>query len=113
MRRIDINRIGDYWRFDFEASAFLHHMVRNIMGALITIGSGNQPPPYMTQLLAERNRELAPPTFPPAGLYFVGPQYDQHLGIPRRTAAHDWLPRVPVELLHSDDPRPLITAPRP
>jgi len=113
MRRIDINRIGDYWRFDFEASAFLHHMVRNLMGALIIIGSGNQPATYMTQLLAERNRELAPPTFPAAGLYFVGPQYDQALGIPRRTAAHDWLPRVPVELLHADDPRPLITAPRP
>ena len=113
MRRIEINRIGDYWRFDFEASAFLHHMVRNIMGALITIGSGNRPPAYMATLLAERNRELAPPTFPPAGLYFVGPQYDPHLAIPGRTAAHDWLPRVPVELARSSDPRPLITAPRP
>ena len=81
MRRIPINRIGDYWRFDFEASAFLHHMVRNLMGALITIGSGNQPPAYMAKLMAERNRELAPPTFPPAGLYFLGPDYDPHLAI--------------------------------
>jgi tRNA pseudouridine38-40 synthase len=113
MRRIDVNRIGDYWRFDFEASAFLHHMVRNVMGALIVIGSGNQPASYMARLLAERNRELAPPTFPAAGLYFLGPQYDPHLGVPRRTAAHDWLPRVPVELAHPDDPWPLITAPRP
>jgi tRNA pseudouridine38-40 synthase len=113
MRRIDINRIGDYWRFDFEASAFLHHMVRNIMGALVAVGSGNQAAAYMAQLLAERKRELAPPTFPPAGLYFVGPEYDLRLAIPRRTAAHDWLPRVPVELVHPDDPRPLITAPRP
>ena len=89
MRRIQINRIGDYWRFDFEASAFLHHMVRNLMGALITIGSGNQPPAYMAQLMAERNRELAPPTFPAAGLYFLGPQYDPHLAIPRRTPARE------------------------
>ncbi|MFL6697093.1 MAG: tRNA pseudouridine(38-40) synthase TruA [Vitreoscilla sp.] len=113
MRRIEINRIGDYWRFDFEASAFLHHMVRNVMGALITIGSGNQLPGYMAELLAARNRELAPPTFPAAGLYFLGPQYDPHLGVPRRTPAHDWLPRVPVELARPDDPWPLITAPRP
>ena len=112
VRRIAINRIGDYWRFDFEANAFLHHMVRNIMGALITIGSGNQPVAFMTELLAMRNREFAPPTFPAAGLYFVGPHYDPHLAIPSRTAAHDWLPRVPVEFLHPDDPMPLITAPR-
>ena len=109
MRRIQINRIGDYWRFDFEASAFLHHMVRNLMGALITIGSGNQPPGYMADLLAERKRELAPPTFPAAGLYFLGPQYDPHLAIPRRTAAHDWLPRVPPELARPDEAHPYVS----
>ena len=113
MRRIRINRIGDYWRFDFEASAFLHHMVRNLMGALITIGSGNQAPAYMAQLMAERNRALAPPTFPPAGLYFLGPIYDARLAIPRRTAAHDWLPRVPPELARSDEARPFISGPAP
>ena len=109
MRRIEINRIGDYWRFDFEASAFLHHMVRNLMGALVTIGSGNQPPEFMTELLAHRNRELAPPTFPAAGLYFLGPLYDPHLAVPRRTAAHDWLPRVPVELARPDEARPYVS----
>ena len=113
MRSIAINRIGDYWRFDFEASAFLHHMVRNLMGALITIGSGNQPPAYMAQLLAERKRELAPPTFPAAGLYFSGPHYDPHLAIPRRTAAHDWLPRVPPELARPDESRPFVSGPAP
>ena len=113
MRRIEINRIGDYWRFDFEASAFLHHMVRNLMGALVTIGSGNKPPGYMAQLLAERNRELAPPTFPPSGLYFLGPHYDPHLAIPRRTAAHDWLPRVPPELARPDAAHPFVSGPAP
>ena len=113
MRRIQVNRIGDYWRFDFEASAFLHHMVRNLMGALITIGSGNKPPGYMAQLLAERDRELAPPTFPPAGLYFLGPHYDPHLAIPRRTAAHDWLPNVPLELARPDEAHPFVSAPAP
>ena len=109
MRRIEINRIGDYWRFDFEASAFLHHMVRNLMGALITIGGGNQPPEFMAELLAQRNRELAPPTFPAAGLYFLGPLYDPHLAVPRRTAAHDWLPRVPVELARPDEATPFVS----
>jgi tRNA pseudouridine38-40 synthase len=109
MRRIAINRIGGYWRFDFEASAFLHHMVRNLMGALITIGSGNKPPGYMAELMAERNRELAPPTFPAAGLYFLGPQYDPHLAIPRQTPAHDWLPRVPPELATPDEARPYVS----
>ena len=113
MRSIAINRIGDYWRFDFEASAFLHHMVRNIMGALVTIGSGNQPPAYMAQLLAERKRELAPPTFPAAGLYFSGPHYDPHLAIPRRTAAHDWLPRIPPELARPDESHPFVSGPAP
>jgi tRNA pseudouridine38-40 synthase len=109
MRRIEINRIGDYWRFDFEASAFLHHMVRNLMGALVAIGNGSQPPEFMAELLAQRNRELAPPTFPAAGLYFLGPLYDPHLAVPRRTAAHDWLPRVPVELARPDEAYPYVS----
>jgi len=115
IRRIDIHRVGEYWRFDFEASAFLHHMVRNIMGALVTIGSGHQPPAYMARLLAERKRTLAPPTFPAAGLYFLGPQYDAQLAIPRRTAAHDWLPQAAPEPAEAgvarDEARDAVAAP--
>ena len=59
--------------------------------------------------MAERNRELAPPTFPAAGLYFLGPQYDPHLAIPRRTPAHDWLPRVPPELARPDEAHPYVS----
>jgi len=103
MRRIDIARIGDYWRFDFEASAFLHHMVRNLMGALIAIGGGGQAPRFMETLLVRRDRAFAPPTFPAAGLYFLGPHYDPQLGIPNRTSAHDWLPGVAPELEHPGD----------
>jgi len=103
LRRIDIARIGDYWRFDFEANAFLHHMVRNLMGVLITIGSGGQPPSWAGDILEHRNRSLAPPTFPAAGLYFLGPRYDPHLAIPERTSAHDWLPQVPPETGRRDE----------
>ena len=103
LRGITIARIGDYWRFDFEANAFLHHMVRNIMGALVAIGAGTLEPESMPRLLAQRERTLAPPTFPPEGLYFLGPRYDAHLAIPERTSAHDWLPQVPPEHSRPDE----------
>ena len=109
MRSIEIARIGEYWRFDFEANAFLHHMVRNLTGALVAIGAGNQPPGFMPELLAQRDRSFAPPTFPAAGLYFLGPHYDPHLAVPRRTAAHDWLPHVPPELAHASEARPFVS----
>jgi tRNA pseudouridine38-40 synthase len=92
MHRIDITRRGAYWRFEFEASAFLHHMIRNIMGCLIAIGSGNRPVGWMAEVLAAKSRDAAAPTFSPDGLYFLGPVYDQSLGLPTRTPAFDWLP---------------------
>ena len=92
MRRIYISRRGAYWRFEFEANAFLHHMIRNIMGCLLTIGQGKQPPAWMSEVLAARNRDAAAPTFSPNGLYFLGPVYEPHWGLPDRTAAYDWLP---------------------
>jgi len=92
LRAIDIERRGAYWRFSFDASAFLHHMVRNIMGCLVAIGSGSRPAQWMGEVLASRSREAAAPTFPPDGLYFVGPYYDPRHGIPEHTAAMDWLP---------------------
>ncbi len=81
-----------YWRFEFEASAFLHHMIRNIMGCLVTIGLGNQPAAWMGEVLAARSRLVAAPTFSPDGLYFLGPRYESHWGLPTQTPAYDWLP---------------------
>lgn len=92
MLRIDIARRGAYWRFEFEATAFLHHMIRNIMGCLIYIGSGNRPASWMAEVLAARDRDAAAPTFSPDGLYFLGPVYDEAFGLPVRTPAFDWLP---------------------
>mgnify|MGYP001810864408 CR=1 FL=1 len=92
LRRIDITRRGAYWRFEFEANAFLHHMIRNIMGCLIAIGSGNRPPGWMGEVLAARSRDAAAPTFAPDGLYFLGPVYDPVWNLPDRTPAFDWLP---------------------
>jgi tRNA pseudouridine38-40 synthase len=92
LRSIEIARRGAYWRFDFEANAFLYHMVRNLMGSLLAVGSGRQGPGWMAEVLAARSRDAAAPTFPPDGLYFVGPHYDAALGLPARTAAMDWWP---------------------
>jgi tRNA pseudouridine38-40 synthase len=92
LQRIDISQRGPYWRFEFEASAFLHHMIRNIMGCLVAIGNGSQRPEWMREVLAARSRDAAAPTFSPDGLYFLGPRYDAHWGLPERTAAFDWLP---------------------
>ncbi|HXD07440.1 MAG TPA: tRNA pseudouridine(38-40) synthase TruA [Burkholderiaceae bacterium] len=92
LRRIDITRHGAYWRFDFEANAFLHHMIRNLMGCLIAVGQGTKPVTWMNEVLASRRREQAAPTFMPDGLYFLGPYYDRALGLPDRSSASDWLP---------------------
>ena len=91
LRRIEITRRGAYWRFDFDANAFLHHMVRNFMGCLLAVGSGRQPPGWTAAVLAARSRDAAAPTFAPDGLYFVGPYYDARHGIPEHTAAMDWV----------------------
>ena len=92
LMRAEIARRGAYWRFEFEASAFLHHMIRNIMGCLIAIGIGSRPPEWMAEVLQARSRDVAAPTFSPDGLYFLGPVYDEALGLPLRTSAFDWLP---------------------
>ena len=92
LQRIDIARRGAYWRFEFEANAFLHHMIRNIMGCLVAIGQGKYPPQWIASVLAARDRDAAAPTFSPDGLYFMGPRYDPHWGLPARTAAYDGLP---------------------
>jgi tRNA pseudouridine38-40 synthase len=92
MREITISRRGAYLRFEFEANAFLHHMIRNIMGCLIAVGSGKKPVEWIDEVLQARQRKIAAPTFSPDGLYFLGPRYDAHWGLPERTAAYDGLP---------------------
>jgi len=92
LQRLDISRQGAYWRFEFEANAFLHHMIRNIMGCLLTVGQGKKPPEWLKEVLLARNRDVAAPTFSPHGLYFLGPRYAPHWGLPDRTPAFDRLP---------------------
>ena len=82
---------SSYWRFEFVGNAFLHHMIRNIMGCLVYVGQGRKTPEWMEQVLEAKNRDAAAPTFAPEGLYFAGPQYDSNWGLPEGTPLMDWL----------------------
>jgi tRNA pseudouridine38-40 synthase len=69
IERVAVNRDGDFVRLEITANAFLHHMVRNIVGTLIELQGGADPAGAMAQVLAGGNRRLAGATAPPAGLY--------------------------------------------
>ena len=73
---------GDHLRFDFSANAFLHHMIRNIVGSLVYVGAGKHPPAWIAELLAGRDRTRAAPTFAPDGLYLTGVDYGAKWGLP-------------------------------
>lgn len=73
---------GEILRFDFRANAFLHHMVRNIVGAVVFVGKGKYPPQWIGELLLARDRSRAAPTFDGAGLYFTGVEYPPEFGLP-------------------------------
>jgi tRNA pseudouridine38-40 synthase len=96
VRRCQVISVGQapgiYWRFDFEGKAFLHHMIRNIMGCLLAVGTGTRPPQWVQEVLLARNRQVAAPTFSPHGLYFLGPRYDARWGLPEEVPALGWLP---------------------
>ena len=82
MESITVTREGDFIYIDVCANAFLHHMVRNIVGSLLKVGMGERPPEWIGQLLEKRDRTQAGPTAPAAGLYLVGVQYPSFYGLP-------------------------------
>lgn len=82
LHAIEIARHGDYVVFDLRANAFLHHMVRNIVGSLLAVGNGSKPVSWLAEVLESRDRRRAAPTFMPDGLYFLGPDYPAEFGLP-------------------------------
>ncbi len=82
LHEISVRRCGDEVVIEVQANAFLHHMVRNIVGSLLLVGRGEQAEAWIAQLLAGRDRTLAGPTAPSAGLVFLGPKYPQDWGLP-------------------------------
>ncbi|WP_136418097.1 tRNA pseudouridine(38-40) synthase TruA [Herbaspirillum sp. ST 5-3] len=85
MHDIRIERRGDIIVFTLTASAFLHHMVRNIVGALIVVGNGNQAPQWLNEILVGRDRSRAAPTFMPDGLYLARISYDAKWRLPQES----------------------------
>ncbi len=96
MHRFEIGRTGDMFHFDCTANAFLHHMVRNLVGALVYVGMGRQPAGWMAELLAMRDRRAAAPTFSPHGLYLAGVAYDACWGLPDMVGVSSGDPCLPI-----------------
>lgn len=82
MHSIRIVRVGDQVILEFVANAFLHHMVRNMVGVLLEIGMGHEEPAWALQVLEVRDRKQAGITAPATGLYLVEVQYPKHYGLP-------------------------------
>lgn len=82
LQRLSITRERDHVVVEVQANAFLHHMVRNLVGSLLMVGRGEKPEAWIVELLAGRDRTLAGPTAPAEGLAFLGPLYPLRWGLP-------------------------------
>ncbi len=79
---IDVSRVEDLIKIDITANAFLHHMVRNIAGALMDVGAGIKAPTWVAELLELRDRNQGSITASPNGLFLVGVTYPPAFGVP-------------------------------
>ena len=82
LHRLEIEARGAHIDFVLQANAFLHHMVRNIVGTLVYVGKGKHPPAWAGEVLRSRQRANAAPTFGPQGLYLESIEYDARWGLP-------------------------------
>ena len=79
---LHIDEYSGFLLFQFEANAFLHHMIRNLMGALLYVGLGRMTVDEVADLILRKNRQFAPPTYAPDGLYLAQVNYDLKYGLP-------------------------------
>ena len=89
---IDIISDEPWLYFRIRGNAFLHHMVRNLVGSFLQIGRGRQKPEWMAELLAAKDRHYAAPTFMPDGLYLTKIAYPEEFDIPAPWIENSWLP---------------------
>jgi tRNA pseudouridine38-40 synthase len=82
LHALEIERAGERIDFVLRANAFLHHMVRNIVGTLIYVGKGRHSPERVREVLLSKDRSKAAPTFGPEGLYLEKIDYDARWGLP-------------------------------
>ncbi|AUH00158.1 tRNA pseudouridine(38-40) synthase [Prodigiosinella confusarubida] len=83
VKHLKVTRYGDYIVVDIKANAFVHHMVRNIVGSLMEVGCENQPEGWIADLLAAKDRSLAAATAKAEGLYLVMVDYPASFGLPK------------------------------
>ena len=83
LAQLDIQKNGDIIIFELTANAFLHHMVRNIIGCLVYVGKGKYPAYWLSEVLSSRNRNFAAPTFASDGLYLNRIKYDGKWELPQ------------------------------
>jgi tRNA pseudouridine38-40 synthase len=89
VRRIEhiaVTREQEWVRVEVTANAFLHHMVRNITGLLMSVGQGESPPGRVATVLASRDRRTSAATAPPDGLYLAQVRYPAEFGLPAQSA---------------------------
>ena len=80
---LEVERSGEKIDFVIRANAFLHHMVRNIVGTLVYVGKDRRPAQWVKEILDSRDRSRAAPTFAPEGLYLECVEYDRKWNLPR------------------------------
>ena len=99
MHNIEIKRSGELVLVDISANAFLHHMVRNIVGVLMDIGSGEKPVSWAADLLGLKDRTKAGITAPPNGLYLIQVDYPDTFGLPSGPVLPHFLGALPLTRL--------------
>ncbi len=82
LTQAEVRQDGELFIFEFEANAFLHHMVRNLVGNLLFVGKGAWPASHLKTVLESCDRSRSAMTFTPDGLYFLGPRYDPAFELP-------------------------------
>ncbi len=83
LQEVRVRRDGEEVTVEVQANAFLHHMVRNLVGSLLLVGRGERPEGWIAEVLAGRDRRVAGPTAPAEGLIFLGPKYPPHWPVPQ------------------------------
>ncbi|MCP3871503.1 MAG: tRNA pseudouridine(38-40) synthase TruA [Gammaproteobacteria bacterium] len=92
LTRLIINREGNRVLLDVTADGFLHHMVRNIAGVLMSIGRGDRPVEWAREVLELRDRTLGGVTAPPQGLYLLGVGYPEEYHLPEHLEFESLMP---------------------
>lgn len=92
IHHIKFSRSGDIRVMEVRANAFLHHMIRNIVGVLMAIGAGDKPVSWVKDVLQARDRTQAGVTGPPNGLYLTKVEYDSGFALPAVDSGPFFLP---------------------